>query len=52
MPAAVAQPDRVSMPHDHRLSGHTKQASSAVAGLYERTLVPWEMTDLHDAMVS
>jgi hypothetical protein len=36
MPAAVAQPDRASMPHDHRLSGHTKQASSAVAGPYER----------------
>jgi hypothetical protein len=30
----------------------TKRASSAVAGPSERTLVPWEMTDLHDAVVS
>jgi hypothetical protein len=52
IPAAIAQPDRVAMPHDDRLSGHTKRASSAFAGPCERTLVPWAMTDLHDAMAS
>jgi hypothetical protein len=42
----------MSMPHDDLLSDHTEQASSVVAGACEGTLAPWEMTDLHDAMVA
>jgi hypothetical protein len=39
----------------HRGALHANRPSHgslAIVGPSERTLVPWEMTDLHDAMVS